>query len=93
MIKGKQWGRERAFHRLWRLLGKLILLRAGHVSDESGCVIIQTDTICLVAALGLPRFIGVPLSFALNWFLGVLVAQWLLGYKSSYPEYFNEKEE
>jgi hypothetical protein len=41
----------------------------------------------------LPKATGVPLSFALNWFLAVLVAQWLLGYKSSYPEYFDEKEE
>jgi len=46
-----------------------------------------------MVVLGVPKFIGGPVSFALTWFLGVFVGKWLLGYQGSYDEYYHEQFE
>lgn len=49
--------------------------------------------VLLAAALGLPHWIGNPLSTFLTWFLGVFIGQWMLGYKGSYDEYYHESSQ
>ena len=46
--------------------------------------------VVIVVALGLPNWIGIPISYALTWVLGVFVGKWMLGYKPSYDEYYHE---
>ncbi|KAF2431735.1 hypothetical protein EJ08DRAFT_648705 [Tothia fuscella] len=43
-----------------------------------------------VVILGLPHWLGGPISAALTWVLGVFVGKWLLGYQGNYDEYYHE---
>jgi hypothetical protein len=47
----------------------------------------------IVVALRMPKIIGIPLAYALTWFLGVFVGKWMLGYEVSYEEYYHESSE
>lgn len=46
-----------------------------------------------ILVLGLPKSIGIPIAYALTWFLGVFIGKWMLGYKGSYEEYYHEGSE
>ncbi|KAL3421778.1 cupin [Phlyctema vagabunda] len=41
-------------------------------------------------ALKIPKSIGVPAAVCLTWFLGVFIGNWMLGYKSTYEEYYHK---
>jgi hypothetical protein len=44
-----------------------------------------------VVAFHVPRVIGVPISCALTWFLGLFLGKWMMGYQGSYEEYYHEE--
>ena len=91
----QQKGEERFFRNVYGYLGDCEKMGPGGKGGQPN--IAQLLLFCVysgtVLAFPGPRWIGQPLGRAFQFIVGKVIGEWLLGFKSSYPEYYKEETE